>query len=445
MKVGLINPGSEYVSNRIHQNLVYINGISFIAEALERAGHEVKTVNFAHDPNASLRDVADCPVVGVSSILESYDFLKKVLPELKRGGKQIIVGGPLISSYGRSERNVLMRAFPEIDFGVIGEGELTAPRLIRFLEGRGQLPEGLVYRDGNELRSTGEPEVVHDLDDLPPVNFGRWKGLTELVQNDFFNVPQLARGCYNRCSFCYLIDTRHGIRSYSGKRMEKEMANVLSLNPKGLHFSDDTFSYSKERAMKVGELLAKKGILYEIQTRVSDVDLELMKHLKDTGCIWARFGIESFDEDVLKRCGKNITKDQIYRAIEITKEAGIGAMGFFIFGLPGETRKSIETTIRGIEETEIIPRARILIPLPGTRVYSEALARGKIKDELALLRSYPQQERGGDTVAGNFVPINMADNLTDQELVEARDRANGLRDDLSEKVKDQNQRDNLAK
>ncbi len=446
MKIGLINPGSAYVSNRIHQDMAYVNGISFVAESLARAGHDVRTVNFAHDPNANLRDVRDCDVFGATSLLECYGAFQEIMPQLKATGKPIVVGGPLMSSYGRTPTNVLMRAFPEIDFGVIGEGELTTPKLMDFLAGKTrEMPGGVVFRKGDTLETTGEPEIVQNLDDLPEVDFSRWKGFSERVAGEFFNVPQLARGCYNRCSFCYLIDKKHGIRSYTPGRMEKELANALSLKPKGLHFSDDTFSYDQERAMKVGDLLAEKGVLYEIQTRVSDVNLKLMKHLKETGCIWARFGIESFDEGILKKCGKNITRDQIYRAIGITQEAGIGAMGFFIFGLPGETKKTIETTLKGIEETQLIPRARILIPLPGTRVYNEAIAQGKIKDEIELLRSYPLQERGGDTVSGNFVPINLTENLTDQDLIEARDRANALRDTLSSNVTDPGQRDNLAK
>ena len=66
------------------------------------------------------------------------------------------------------------------------------------------------------------------------------------------------------------------------------------------------------------------------------------------------------------------------------------------------------------------------MPMPGTKIYADALQQGKIPDEVAYLKSFSEQERGGDTITGNFVPLNMTQELTDEELVEARNEINAV-------------------
>jgi len=430
MKVGLINPPSPYKTEPKFSELVYGNGMLYVEAALREAGHEVKVVNFKHDPNARLEDVADCEVVGTTSALESYDFIRTTFAQLKKEGKITMVGGPLISSYGRYKNNVLMNAIPEIDYGIIGEGELTSVRLIDFLAGKSKVlfRAGLLHRTSfGIMPSQGDAEIIHNLDNLPEIDYHSFPGLAEKVNGGVFMPPQLARGCYNRCKFCYLIAP--GIRRFSDARTQKEVEKITDLKPKQVNISDDTFTYDKERAIKIGEFFASRDISYFTQTRVSNSDPDLMKRLAETGCKAMLLGVESFDEEILKRNGKNTTTKQIYQAVKSVQDAGMTALGFFIVGLPGETRETIEKTIKGIRETGVRPRTRILIPLPGTEIYRQALAQGKIKDEVELLRIYSQQGLGGDTVEGDFVPINMTDNLSDRELLEARDRMNALRDE----------------
>jgi radical SAM superfamily enzyme YgiQ (UPF0313 family) len=433
MKVGLINPPSAYQTDPSFSELVYGNGLLYVEAALRKAGHEVKVANFMHDANASLDQLDDCPVVGTTSTLESYKFLRQTIPELKRRGKITLVGGPLISSYGPTVNNILMRAIPEIDYGIIGEAEKTVVDLLSWRNGDiPKCPNGLVFIITNDMKvATGNGEIVHNLDDLPEIDYHSFPGLAERVRARVFMPPQMARGCYNRCSFCYLISP--GIRRFSDQRSQIECEKIADLKPSTLNLSDDTFTYDAERAVKIGKFLASRNIPYFAQTRVNNSDPNLMRRLADTGCTAMLLGVESFDEEILRLNGKNTTTKQIYSAIKSVQDAGMTALGFFIVGLPGETRESIDKTLLGIQETGIRPRARVLIPLPGTKIYEQARQQGKIKDELELLKTYSEKSFGGDTVGGDFVPINMTDTLSDEELIEARDKMNILRD-KSEKL-----------
>jgi len=429
MKIGLIHPPHEYKSDT--KDLVHINGISYI-EATLRESYDVKTVNFKHDSNASLEDIADCDIVGLTSLMDSYKFFKKALPEIKKQGKKIIVGGPLISSYGLTSSNLLMNLFPQIDFAVIGEGEKTIKGLIEKLENPSkQYPSGLVYRDSEgKLNTTNKAEIVHDLDELNEIDYHRWTGLAEELKGHGFSLLT-SRGCPNHCSFCYKISP--GTRSFSLARIEKEIQKVTELKPRRINFNDDTFTYDRKRAIGIAELVAKSGIKYSLLTRVDCLDTELLKILKDTGCEILRPGIESFDPYVLKKNGKNITLKQVYEAIEVAQKVGIKTIGFFLLGLPGETRESIRRTINGIKETRVFPRIRLVMPLPGTRIYHEALQKGLI-DEIELLKQFSEPGHF-DTGEGDWVPVNLT-NLSDKELLDARNEIRELRAEFEKEYKE---------
>lgn len=427
MKVGLINPGWTYSADPMNADLYHLPGIAYVSAALKEAGYEVTNVDFANDENARLDQVKDCEVVGVASYVNSYRFLRENLPILQRQGAVVVVGGPLISSYGIDKKeNLLMRTFPEIDFGVIGEGEKAVVGLCKFLEGRTELPRGVIYRDGIGLRNTGRSEIVENLDDVPEVDYNDWPALRDNIRGHTLNFLT-SRGCYNRCSFCF--KPQKGVRSFSLSRIERELHKLVDLKPRHVCFGDDVFTYDSGRAIAVGRLAQRFGFPYNFESRVNDVSSDLARELAKTGCRQIKFGIESFDQRVLDRNGKHVKVRQIYDAIRMTQDAGMEASGFFLFGLPGETRESIEATLRGIEQTRVMPRARLLIPLPGTEIYKQAVREGKI-NELDFLKSLSEPEHF-DTTRGNWVPINLTDGVSDKELLEARDTANSLRKNFS--------------
>lgn len=427
MKIGLINPKRAYhyktdesTGERFVDN---IGGIGYIEASLRKGGYNSTTINLMHDKNASIEQLEDCDIIGITSSIDCYGFFKKNLTKLKDQKKKIIVGGSLISSYGLNENNFLMKTFPEIDFGIIGEGEITTLDLIKYLDKKNlSLPRGIVYREKGKLKTTEKVKQISNLDELPDINYQIWNGLAEAVRGNLTDF-MTTRGCYNACSFCF--KNFPGVRTFSLSRIDREIGKIKEMNPDMLWFSDDTFLYDQERAINVGKLSQKHDLKYICHSRVNEANLETLKELKRTGCELLCYGIESFDENILKRSHKNITKAQIYNAIGLTKQAGINALGFLIIGLPGENKKSLETTIKGIEETRIIPRVRLLLPLPGTKIYTGALRKGRI-EKLSLLKRFAKKEY--DPVNGTHVLANLSDGLSDEELIEARDRINEIRE-----------------
>jgi anaerobic magnesium-protoporphyrin IX monomethyl ester cyclase len=92
--------------------------------------------------------------------------------------------------------------------------------------------------------------------------------------------------------------------------------------------------------------------------------------MKKSGCYYFAYGIESADQEILENVKKRETIEQIVTSIEIAHKAGISCQGFFIFGLPGETRETIEKTINFAKRSKL-DRAQFLIldVLPGSELW----------------------------------------------------------------------------
>jgi radical SAM superfamily enzyme YgiQ (UPF0313 family) len=255
------------------------------------------------------------------------------------------------------------------------------------------------------------------------VDYADWKALVNNGKGNTINAG-FSRGCYNRCSFCYQLFK--GVRSFSLPRIDSDLEKIACFKPRQMMFMDTTFTYDRNRAVEIARLANKHNIRFGIETRVSDVDYDLIMALKENGCYHVHMGIESFDENILKRINKNITLNQIYKAINDCQRAGVEIIGFFMVGLPGENKESLQKTIKGIKDTRVLPQPRILIPLPGTRIYREALRKGLI-DEIKLLKQFSEPDKF-DTKEGDWVPVNMSDGLTNQELIDARDELHSIRE-----------------
>jgi radical SAM superfamily enzyme YgiQ (UPF0313 family) len=417
MRIALIEPPYRFKEDPLNQGMCNLPGIAFIGAVLKNQGRDIKIIDFKNDRNASLDDAFKSDIIGIASYINGYAFFKETLPVLKKAGKIIITGGPFISSYGNTPNNLLMKVFPEIDYAVIGEGEITTKKLIEALEDSSKpIPKGVLFREKNSVISTGVGDVLCNLDEIPEIDYADWQALVNNVKDNVLNAGFL-RGCYNRCSFCYQMFK--GVRSFSFSRIDAELEKMASFKPRQIMFMDTIFTYDKNRALEIAKLAHKHGLKYGIETRVSDIDYELMKELKESGCYHVHLGIESFDENLLKKANKNITLKQIYQAINDSQRAGVETIGFFLIGLPGENRASLEKTLRGIKDTRILPQPRILIPLPGTHIYKEALKQFSEPDKF-------------DTKEGNWVPVNLSNGLTDQELIEARNKMKELREEFSD-------------
>ena len=112
-------------------------------------------------------------------------------------------------------------------------------------------------------------------------------------------------------------------------------------------FEDDTFTVIKKNAMAICEEILRRNlkITFSVNARTDTADEELFRSLKKAGCRELLVGFESGDQGMLDRMQKKETVEDAQRFMKLANKTGLDVHGCFVFGLPGETKETIEKTL----------------------------------------------------------------------------------------------------
>ncbi len=141
-------------------------------------------------------------------------------------------------------------------------------------------------------------------------------------------------------------------------------------------FDDDTFTDNLPRAEAIAKELGKLGVTWSCNAK-ANVPRATLKVLRDNGLRLLLVGYESGNQQILHNIKKGMLIDVARRFTKDCHELGIKIHGTFILGLPGETRETIEQTIRFA--TEVNPhtmQVSLAAPYPGTFLYKQAVENG---------------------------------------------------------------------
>jgi radical SAM superfamily enzyme YgiQ (UPF0313 family) len=377
MKVLLINPPYEE-SVYLHAPL----GLCYVASVLERDGHEVQILDFPAE-KVTMSEYRRLlkrwkpDIVGITSMTphiksasEIAKTTRKVLPKIK-----IILGGPHVTILPRRTMNEI----PEIDIGILGEGEYTIAEITKRMEAKSDISsmKGTIVRKGKSLKNNGPSARIENLDELPFPARHLLKGkYHKSLGKSPYATMMTSRGCPYSCLFC--AKEIFG-RSYRARSVENVMDEIRLLKEKQgineLIFFDDSFTLKKDRVIELCNSLIKDdlGIQWKCETRANLVDGTLLNIMKAAGCYLVAYGIESGVQKNLDFLNKGTTLGQIRKAISATKEAGILAQGYFIFGIPGEMKDDMKKTSEFALSLDLdFTQFSLLIPFPGTELYNYA-------------------------------------------------------------------------
>jgi radical SAM superfamily enzyme YgiQ (UPF0313 family) len=327
--------------------------MSWVAAIAERAGHEAafidaRTLGLTPDEVTSrlLRFKPD--IVGFMmttymfrETLEWIRHVRRALPRVK-----IIVGGYNLRVY--PEESVMPE---EIDFGCANSAYNTVPELLAALENGTSLDEvsGLIYKRGARIIQTPYGEDP-DFNNYP--NPARHLLPNELyaefpTERKNFTVMVTSKGCPMGCKFCEARQTRYNPRSVETVAGEIEECYTRH-GIREIDFFDYEFLVMRKRAMGICDAIIRRkmDVLWACRARIDSVDLELLKRMKEAGCGRIYFGIESGVQESLDRVNKGITLEQARETIRMTRRQGIKTLGFFMTGLPGDTRETIARTVK---------------------------------------------------------------------------------------------------
>src|SRR6266403_936921 len=315
----------------------------------------------------------------------------KVAEALRGENPALRIG--LIGAHVAVQREAALAASPALDFVCGNEFDFTIREIA---EGRPLAQvAGLSYRDGTgELRRTLERAPLEDMDALPWVVdvYARDLDVSRYVIGYLLH-PYVSlytgRGCRSKCTFCLWPQTvgghRYRVRSVGHVVEEIRLAKSWFPQVKEFFFDDDTFTDDRPRAEAIARELGKLGVIWSCNAK-ANVPRTTLEVLRDNGLRLLLVGYETGNQQILNNIKKGMRIDIARRFTKDCHELGITIHGTFILGLPGETKETIQETIRFA--TEINPhtiQVSLAAPYPGTYLHRQALENGWLDNSNAEL------------------------------------------------------------
>ncbi|MGH7038809.1 MAG: hopanoid C-3 methylase HpnR [Stellaceae bacterium] len=344
-------------------------GLELVAEAARQAGHEVRLIDLqVEDHRAYFRLVADWQP---DLIAFSCNYLANV-PEIvdlakatraRHPATRICVGGHSASFTARA---ILEHGAGAIDCVLKGEGEAVMPPLLEALAGGGDLSAvpGAVTAEGEGP----PPHFAPSLDALRPArDLLRHRRKYFLGNLDPCASVEFSRGCPWDCSFCSAW-TFYG-RSYRALSTERIIEDLRAIREPGVFIVDDVAFLQEERAMALGEAIARAGIRkhYYLETR-GDVLLrhkEVFRLWKKLGLDYMFLGLEAIDEEGLKAYRKRVSLDRNFEALEFARSLGV-TVAINLIADPGWDRERFRIVRQWGANLPEIVNLSVNTPYPGT-------------------------------------------------------------------------------
>lgn len=321
-------------------------------------------------------------VVGITTMTSKYPMAVRVAEIVKALDPHIrvVIGGHHASIFGRK-----LVMDPNIDFAVVGEGEMTMLELVnRLCDSRPDFSgiRGLIYKNGAGVMDNGPRELLCNLDVLPIAD-------RDLVINDGFvteNNIMTSRGCPFNCSYCGAqVIWRRKVRRRSVPAVVREIEYLFDRGTsRNISFWDDSFTCDRKFTHAITDELKKfDGLRFSCITRLDLIDNESLVRLRQAGCTQILFGVESGNDAILRRIDKKMTREMIKRKTALVDAVGIPWLGFFIMGYPGETRENILETLAFMKELNpSFAEINIFNPLPGTRIWNDLEQQHKVSSDM---------------------------------------------------------------
>ncbi len=390
MRVLLIIPGTY--SWRYPGQVQPHTGIAYLAGILKKNGIEIKILDMGLRYHAKrlfpTLDLFRPQLIGITVFSlhhkRAYDLIHNIK---NHGDYQVVLGGPHISAI----RDKALRE-SEADFAVKGEGEETLLQLCKTL-GEPTTDysniQGLIWKSERSVVENNDRPFIDDLDVLPLPAYEEYLLEKYFCYRDKTLPIITSRGCSRRCIFCSVrLCMGRKFRSRSPENVVAEIQHWYEQGWRNFEFQDDNFTCDMNRVKRICEGILSKNLAIRWSlpngVRVDKLNLELLEKMKESGCFRIALGVESANNDVLRKIKKGIQIEQVEETIEMMKRVGMEVIGFFIVGHPTETYGRF---MESVEFARRMPFDQVsfwnMIPYPGTELLQW------VRDNATLL--YPEE------------------------------------------------------
>jgi len=359
--VGIIPPLSLlYVAGILEQASVEVQIIDLIAERLNFAQALERVKLFNPDLlGFTLNTYSFHP------ILSWIDLFKK------ETGLPTLVGGAHVTLYPEETLS-----HQSIDFALVGEADLPLPEFIQAFKDKTPYHgiKSLGFKDNGEIIVDTTRQVIANIDDSPLP--ARHLIRNELYYNILskrrnFTAMMSTRGCPYRCTFCDQKTPPYRLRS-AQSFVDEIKFNYHTYGIKEFDVYDSTFTANRHRVIEICDMLAeeKLDIGWTVRSTLMAITHEVLDALKRGGCHTIMYGVETSNQEILKQMRKKIRPEVVWDRINYTHKIGIRTLGFFMFGYPGETKETIEDTIKlSLALPLDYAQYTVLVPFPDTEIY----------------------------------------------------------------------------
>ncbi len=361
----------SYVAGQGYEN--YLNNLK---SQDSKVWQDVRTVIKEYSPD----------VVGITAKSQNFAAVRIVARIVKEccPVSIVVVGGPHPSMVGPD-----VLKCPDIDVGAVGEGEKTLVELLERISSGFGLDgvAGISFRKSGAVVTNPPRGLIEDLDSLPyPHQYAKY------VLKDYDKYPAAAfkgvfaiRGCPYACSFCgsrYIWS--RSVRFRSPENVAREVQSLREMGLNIIRFDDDTFGVSKDYIKLLCAELKKRcpGLTWNCELHAKMVNSDILAVMKDAGCYQIQIGIESGDDGMLKKIGKNITIAEAVAANDLIRSFGMECHSFFMVGFPDETVETLANTRKAIESIQSDGLIySVFTPYPGTDLFEVCRQQGSVGPE----------------------------------------------------------------
>ncbi|MHB1360972.1 MAG: B12-binding domain-containing radical SAM protein [Thermoleophilia bacterium] len=370
-------------------------GLAYVAATARQAGHEVRIID-AYSMGTTTSDIRNTiksfqpHVVGISSLTPQWPDARKLAGIVKQGASKVltVVGGPHVTALPADAVSG-----PDVDVAVIGEGEETMRDICNAVAAGVDLETvpGLVIPGESGTVTTATRNRNMDLDGLP---FPAHDLLPEpAFYNPFpawgksgnFSCIISGRGCPYNCCFCDVTGQqgkRYRLRS-AGNIVDEMTWLYRDYAVTTFSFRDPSMICNRKRLLEICRLINERNldIAWTCSARANEVDAEMLSAMKKAGCRLIQYGIEVGNAAMLEEI-KNITREKVATAVQATRQAGISAHGYFLFGFVDETPETMQETIDFSREIGLDSAGfGVMVPFPGTQEFERYRAEGLLLTE----------------------------------------------------------------
>ena len=352
-------------------------GLGYLAAVLEKAEHVVRIYDLSLDSlkafSKTIQEIINFSpeVVGLSVMSHTYESALKIARVIKEKSEATVVfGGPHPSVMPKE-----VAGEDGVDIVVMGEAEET----IREICGKRinlEMIDGICYSQEKKIFLNPKKNYIQDLDKLPFPGRHLLKLSRYSLRDESGNrmaTIMTSRGCPYSCTYCYKGIFGRKFRERSTKSIVAEIQECMKkYNYRSFYFIDDLFTLNPRRVGEIcSEIMRKKlNIRWQCLARVKDLTYEMLINMKKAGCSQVNLGIESGNQGILNKIKKGTTIQQAKTAVRCCKKVGIKTKGYFMFGLPGDTRETMEDTLNLARELELNDMMfSIATPFPGTELW----------------------------------------------------------------------------